>query len=109
MENKNFLPNDILTTILNIRSIEMKKDKIEKEARKDYNNLVCNLDDLFFDTDVELLDDYVERNYYGLQHKFNMCPYADCVQDELTEDDDLKEELRKDLPTTLLELLRSED
>tara|TARA_Y100001972_G_C7501958_1_gene254012 strand:- start:116 stop:445 length:330 start_codon:yes stop_codon:yes gene_type:complete len=109
MENKNFLPNDILTTILNIRSIEMKKDKIEKEARKDYNNVVCNLDDLFFDTDEELLDNYIDTNYYFIESKFNMCPYNVQVQDALGDDDDLKEELRKDLPNTLLELLRSED
>ncbi len=109
MENKNFLPNDILTTILNIRSIEMKKDKIEKEARKDYNNLVCNLDDLFYDTDVELLDNYTETNYYHIQSKYNYEPYSDLVQDALTEDDALKEQLREDLPNTLLELLRSED
>ena len=109
MDNKNFLPNDILTTILNIRTIEMKKDKIEKEAIDIYDNLVDELYDLFNDTDEELLDNYIERNYIELENKFNMCPYNDCVRDELTEDDDLKEELRKDLPNTLLELLRSED
>ena len=38
-----------------------------------------------------------------------MCPYNVQVQDALGDDDDLKEELRKDLPNTLLELLRSED
>ena len=60
MNNNNYLPTDLMSLILNMRTEEMKKDKQIKESKEKYNNVVST-----FKESLYLYKDDILRDTYG--------------------------------------------
>ena len=60
MDKINYLPNDLMSMILSMRSEEMKKDKQIKESKEKYNNVVST-----FKENIYLFKDDILRDRYG--------------------------------------------
>lgn len=73
----NYLPNDIMTMILQIRTIEMKKDKEVKDNRFNFDTVIS---DLIF---INELSNTLELNVLSLITDFNDMYEQDKEQTEL--------------------------
>ncbi len=63
--NMNYLPNDLMSLILSIRTEEMKKDKQIKESKENYNNFVKDFKEkIYFFKDDILRDSYGTKGLY---------------------------------------------
>jgi len=59
--NNNFLPNDLMSLILNMRTEEMKKDKQIKENKEKYNNVVSTFKESLYLYKDDILRDRIGR------------------------------------------------
>ena len=79
MNNSNYLPQDLLSMILNMRGAEMKKEKEIKDNKNKYNQVVS-----IFKERIYLLKDDILRDRMGsnkLYHEVMIdgkCKWSDC-------------------------------
>lgn len=79
-KNINYLPNDLMSLILNMRTEEMKKDKQIKENKEKYNNFINS-----FKENIYILKDDILRDSYGTKGLYKEvmdggedCSWEDC-------------------------------
>ena len=58
-KNINYLPNDLMSLILNMRTEEMKKDKQIKESKEKYNNVVSTFKESIYSWKDDILRDRI--------------------------------------------------
>ena len=77
--NNNFLPNDLMSLILNMRTEEMKKDKQIKENKENYNNFVNSFkESLYFYKDDILRDRIGTKGLYKEVMDGDDCMWEEC-------------------------------
>ncbi len=66
MNNNNYLPTDLMSLILSIRTEEMKKDKEIKENKENYNNFVKDFKEKIYEIKNDILRDTYGSGIFGL-------------------------------------------
>lgn len=80
MNNQNYLPSDLMSIILNMRTEEMKKDKQIKDSKKNYDKFVNS-----FKENIYAFKDDILRDSYGTHGLYKEvmdggedCSWEDC-------------------------------
>jgi len=80
MDRMNYLPNDLMSMILSMRTEEMKKDKQIKESKEKYNNFVEIFKESLYSYKDDILRDRhgTKRLYKEVLDESGECKWEDC-------------------------------
>lgn len=68
-----------------------------QEHKNKFNNSLMEIEDLYYNIQEELIDDYIDSNYYHLQADYNLPPNCLRVREYIEEDEEIMNSIKSEI------------
>lgn len=73
---------------------KIKEKEYLQEHKNKFNNSLMEIEDLYYNIQEELIDDYIDSNYYHLEAEYNLPPYCLRVREYIEEDEEIMNSIK---------------
>ena len=76
---------------------EKELQELLQEHKNKLNNSLMEIEDLYYNIQEELIDDYIDSNYYHLQADYNLPPNCLRVREYIEEDEEIIDSIKSEI------------
>lgn len=73
---------------------KIKEKEYLQEHKNKFNNSLMEIEDLYYNIQEELIDYYIDSNYYHLEAEYNLPPYCLRVREYIEEDEEIMNSIK---------------